>query len=157
MPIVDESTTPVRFVVRQTKRDMRIEWHVPDVRGIDDYLYWALNWDAKYEMRLTILKHIPTAQLIVKSGCAGEYPAHMYWDPMAGCMVREGQFSTIHYLVHHGLDGLPTKFLLALARDVPLFDVLPPSGGLFRLTLDEWNAHYDNHSKDIGRLAIVLR
>ncbi len=151
------SHQPIVFVVKQDKRDMRIEWQIPDVRGPGDFLYWAFEWGAKYEMRLTIEKHIPTAEFVAQSGCAGEYSAHMRWDTLAGCMVREQQFGSIHYLVHHGLDGLPTRFLQALPRDVPLFEVLPPFGGLVRLTMDEWLAHYDDRSKDIAHLAIAKK
>ena len=148
------SDQPILFVVKQDKRDMRIEWQIADVRSPGDFLYWALEHGARYEMRLTIVKYLPTAEFIAKSGCAGEYAAHMCWDPLAWCMVRKQQFGSIHYLVHHGLDGLPAKFLQALPRDVPVFEIMPPFGGLVHLTMDEWLAHYDDHSKDIGHFAI---
>jgi hypothetical protein len=129
-------TQPVSFVVREgKKRTVAVEWRIADVATLTDYLYWAFEHGARYQLR--VVKERPfIVELVPESGAFGEYSLGLRWDYEHGTVYR--QFDTgLHYVTHHAFDGMPRKIFDALDRAAQIIRV-ESVNGLFALSLDEW-------------------
>ncbi len=142
---------PVRFIVTSTKKCMEIEWRLPGIRTPADCLYWAYDLDAKYDFGMSTNRD-RWLHFQALSGTIREYRTELYWGYGKG--LNRSDFTNTHYLIHHGLDGLPRKFFETLPRDEPIIEVLPFEGGFFRMTLDEWFSKLESGSPKLSSLAI---
>jgi hypothetical protein len=149
-------TVPLpKFQISAMKNDLCITWRLPGVNSIAQFLYWALEWHARYDVRSPD-RHNRHAwlELAPVAGAYGEYTTGLFWEKESG-LGRNG-FASIHYLVHHGLDGLPAAYFAQLPRDEPIFTIHSPRGTLIHLSLDEWFDHWSNPSNDLDRMAIKI-
>lgn len=148
-----QETLP-KFNVFEESKQIRIGWRLPGVRCITDFLYWAFEYGGRYELRLSVPAKFGQCEIVPTAGAIGEYSSGLFWGYDG---LYRGGFANIHYLVHHGLDGLPIKYFDSLPRDVPLFDVIPSTGGFFRLSLGEWFDQINNPSIRLSAMAIQVK
>jgi hypothetical protein len=151
---------PIQFHVQEASRTFRIDWLIPGISDLADFLYWALKFNARYEIRepasQTRAARDAWLELRWHAGCSGEYKNGLYWGHSA-TLFRVLSNST-HTLTHHGLDGLPTTFLHSLSEDVPLF-IVTTRQGAFTLTLADWWAHLASgqDERELIKLGIQIR
>ncbi len=127
----------ITFTVREVKkRAIEVVWHIADVATLSDYLYWAFERGARYQLR--VAKERPfVVELVSESGAVGEYSLGLFWDYEHGTVYRQF-IAGLHYATQHAFDGMPLQVFDALERAAQIIRVEIPGGGLFALSLDEW-------------------
>jgi len=143
-------------VVSEARRVFTVRWHIAGIDNPADFLYWAAQYGARYELRPAPKPW--WLEFLAKDGVHGEYPNGLFWDSWSHPNPARSNFRATHKLTQHGLDGLPRQCYESLARQDPIFRVESRSG-LFVLTLDEWLRYFvsgrnsSNLSETRGRAA----
>jgi hypothetical protein len=150
---MDRNKYPFFMRVVDDAKTIHVEMHIRGVSTVAEYLYWALDYKAKYEIR-SVPPKIADYELVPVAGCAGEYTHGLYWEH--GLLKRSEP--NVHYLIHHGLDGLPMEFtdlLNGKYREEQIVEVMPLRGGYFTLSLDEWWQRVDHNGGTLASLGIA--
>ena len=132
------------FLITEKRRILRIEWRIPGLNTLADFIYWAHEHGAEYDIVASPKRNI--VELIARSGTAGEYQRGLLCPlasfPSIHCYPYRTGFVFTHRLLHHGLDGIPTSFyrdLFHSHRDAQVF-LMSTKHGAFTLSPMEWVA-----------------